>query len=51
MAGVVLLVLIGVGFYAFIGTASKQATEMFLAAMWALTIIFGVGSTLYELLR
>ena len=38
---VILLVLAGIGFYAFIGTAPKEAVQLMLVLFWGLIIIAG----------
>ena len=39
---VILLVLAGVGFYAFIGTAPKEAVQLMLVLFWGFLIIAGL---------
>lgn len=39
---VILLVLAGVGFYAFIGTAPKEAVQLMLILFWGFLIIAGL---------
>lgn len=48
---IVIVSLLAVGFYAFIGTSSKQASEMMLAGMWLLLGLAMLGSIIYSLLR
>ena len=51
MLGVILLVLLGLGFYAFIGLGTKAASELLLALMWLGIALSTVGSLLYSLFR
>lgn len=39
---VIILVLAGVGFYAFIGTAPKEAVQLMLILFWGFLIIAGL---------
>lgn len=48
---VILLVLVGVGFYAFIGTAPKEAVQLMLFLFWGLLGLLTVGGIVYELIR
>ena len=47
---VVLLVLAGIGFYAFIGTAPKEAVQLMLFLFWGLLGLLTVGGIVYELI-
>ena len=49
MLVIVALVLLGIGFYAFIGTSSRQATEMLLAGIWAAFILMMVAGVVISL--
>lgn len=50
MLGVIFLVLLGLGFYAFIGLGSKAASELLLAFMWLGLALSAVGGILYDLI-
>ena len=39
---VILFVLVGIGFYAFIGTAPKEAVQLMLVLFWGFLIIAGL---------
>lgn len=51
MIAVVLLVVLALGFYAFIGTSSKQASEMLLAGMWVVLGLLMLAGIVISLLR
>lgn len=38
---IILFVLVGIGFYAFIGTAPKEAVQLMLVLFWGFLIIAG----------
>ena len=44
---VILLVLAGVGFYAFIGTAPKEAVQLMLVLFWGFLIIAGFNAEFF----
>ena len=51
MLAIILLVLLAFGFYAFIGTSSKQASEMLLAGMWVVLGLLMLAGIVISLLR
>lgn len=44
---VILLVLVGVGFYAFIGTAPQEAVQIMLVLFWGFLIVAGFLAELF----
>ena len=46
-----LTVAAGIGFYAFIGTAPKEAVQLMLFLFWGLLGLLTVGGIVYELIR
>lgn len=44
---VILLVLAGVGFYAFIGTAPKEAVQLMLVLFWGFLIVAGFVAEIF----
>lgn len=48
MLAIIILVAAGIGFYAFIGTAPKEAVQLMLFLFWGLLT---VGGIVYELIR
>lgn len=50
MLAVLLLSVLGIGFYAFIAMSTKEATEMMLAFLWFLMAIAMFGSIAWTIL-
>lgn len=50
MLAVLLLSVLGIGFYAFIAMSTKEATEMMLAFLWFLMAIAMFGSVAWTIL-
>lgn len=51
MLAIIILVAAGIGFYAFIGTAPKEAVQLMLFLFWGLLGLLAVGGIVYELIR
>ena len=51
MLAIIILVAAGIGFYAFIGTAPKEAVQLMLFLFWGLLGLLTVGGIVYELIR
>ena len=51
MLAIIILVAAGIGFYAFIGTAPKDAVQLMLFLFWGLLGLLTVGGIVYELIR
>lgn len=47
MAAVALLILLGIGFYAFIALGSKEAIQLFLVAAWGLMLLSALISPFF----
>lgn len=47
----IILVLAALGWYAFVGTAPREAVQISVALMWAGLILAAVGGLAYDLLR
>lgn len=50
MLAVIILVAAGIGFYAFIGTAPKEAVQLMLFLFWGLLGLLAVGCIVCELI-
>ena len=50
MLAIIILVAAGIGFYAFIGTAPKDAVQLMLFLFWGLLGLLTVGGIVYELI-
>ena len=50
MLAIIILVAAGIGFYAFIGTAPKEAVQLMLFLFWGLLGLLTVGGIIYELI-
>ena len=51
MLAIIILVAAGIGFYAFIGTAPKEAVQLMLFLFWCILGLLTVGGIVYELIR
>ena len=51
MLAIIILVAAGIGFYAFIGTAPKEAVQLMLFLFWCLLGLLTVGGIVYDLIR
>ena len=51
MLAIIILVAAGIGFYAFIGTAPKEAVQLMPFLFWGLLGLLTVGGIVYELIR
>lgn len=50
MLFIVFLVLAGIGFYAFIGTAPQEATQLMTFLLWGLIALGTFGALIYEII-
>ena len=45
------LILAGIGFYAFVGTAPKEAVQLMLFLFWGVMALGTIGGVIYEFTR